>query len=91
MLGELTRLEDAVGRALIDETLAGKATDYLDQIMSLTTGIRETVLDMGRQIAGSGDDLSPRAQADSSVAALGDDVTLRLQTLTASPPRMAGG
>jgi diguanylate cyclase (GGDEF)-like protein/PAS domain S-box-containing protein len=89
MLGELTRLETMVGRALIDETLAGKTTDHLDQIMSLITGIRETVLDMGRRIAGWGDDLSPRAPSDRSVAALGDDLTLRLQTLTASPPRMA--
>jgi diguanylate cyclase (GGDEF)-like protein/PAS domain S-box-containing protein len=89
MLGELTRLETMVGRALIDETLAGKTTDHLDQIMSLITGIRETVLDMGRRIAGWEDDLSPRAPSDRSVAALGEDLTLRLQTLTASPPRMA--
>ncbi len=89
MLGELTRMENVVGRALIDETLAGTATDYLDQIMSLTTGIRETVLLMGKQIAGWGDDPTPWAQGGSSVAALHDDLTLRLQTLTASPPRMA--
>ena len=89
MLGELTRLENVVGRALIDDTLAGKATDHLDQIMSIITGIRETVLEMGRQIAGWEDDLSPRVQGDTFVAALGDDLTLRLQTLTASPPRMA--
>ncbi|WP_295444032.1 EAL domain-containing protein [uncultured Thiodictyon sp.] len=89
LLGELTGLENVVGRALVDETLAGKATDYLDQIMSIITGIRETVLEMGRRIAGWEDDLSSRVQGDHSVAALGDDLTLRLQTLTASPPRMA--
>lgn len=89
MLDELTRLEEVVGRALIDETLTGKATDYLDQIMSLIIGIRETLLEMGRQVAGWGDELAPRAPRESGVTALADDLILRLQTLTASPPRMA--
>ncbi len=89
MLDELTQLEEVVGRALIDETLAGKATDYLDQIMSLITGISETILVIGRQIAGWGDELTLQAQAESSVNALCDDLILRLQTLTASPPRIA--
>ncbi|WP_162888688.1 hypothetical protein [Dechloromonas sp. HYN0024] len=40
ILAELDRLENLVGRSLIDQTLAGKGTDHLDQIMTLTTGYR---------------------------------------------------
>jgi len=86
---ELGRLENLIGRALIDQTLAGKSTDHLDQVMTLITGYRETVLLIARQIAEQSADHSIHLRNGSPVISLIDDLTLRLQTLTASDPKIA--
>ena len=84
---ELSALENLIGRALISQTLAGKTTDHLDQIMTLVIGYRESALLIGAKIA--------RVSANNSIGgspsvlALIDDLSLRLQTLTASPPDIA--
>jgi len=86
---ELSNLENLIGRALISETMAGKTTDYLDQVMTLVTGYRESVLLIGKQIAGASSDYSVDRRGAGSVVRLIDDLSLRLQTLTASPPDIA--
>ncbi len=84
LLDELTRLEDLTSRALIEQTLAGRNTDYLDQIMALVVGYRETVMLIGKETSRTGS--SP---AYGKVVALIDDFRLRLQTMTAATPAMA--
>jgi two-component system, sensor histidine kinase and response regulator len=86
---ELVRLENYIGRALIEQALAGKATDHLDQVMTLVNGYRETVLLLARQIAEQSADHSMRQQSGSVITSLIDDLSLRLQTLTASAPEIA--
>jgi diguanylate cyclase (GGDEF)-like protein/PAS domain S-box-containing protein len=86
---QLTRLEDVISRSLIEHTLAGKRTDHLDQVMSLATGFRETLLLIGKRIAEqSAAHASDRVTGESAEALL-DDLALRLQTLTASSPEIA--
>ena len=89
ILAELANMENRVGRTLIEETLSGKGTDYLDQIMTLITGFRETMLKIGRNVAERGADVSADPQNNTPIVALIDDLKLRLQTLTASSPEIA--
>lgn len=84
LLDELTRLEDVTSRDLIDQTLAGKKTDYLDQIMALVIGYRETVMLIGKETARS----TLNLDYDKLIAMV-DDLRLRLQTMTAATPTMA--
>ena len=85
----LEDVENRVGRALIDQTLAGKATDHLDQVMTLITGYRETLLLIARQVAEhSSDHRLDQTHVEVILASI-DDLTLRLQTLTASTPEIA--
>ena len=48
---ELDKLEGLISRAMIEQTLAGKSTEHLDQVMTLVMGYRETVLLIARKIA----------------------------------------
>lgn len=50
LLEQLAVLEKLTSRALINQTLAGKSTDYLDQVMALATGYRESIMLIDRQI-----------------------------------------
>lgn len=84
LLDHLNQLEALTSRALIEQTLVGKNTDYLDQIMALTVGYRETVMMIGKEIA-----RSTSNPALATAVALIDDLRLRLQTLTAATPAMA--
>lgn len=89
LLDALTALENLTSRALIEQTLAGRNTDYLDQIMTLVVGYRETVLQIGREISrGAAAQPMSNRKAD-KVIRLIDDLRLRLQTMTASTPEMA--
>jgi PAS domain S-box-containing protein len=89
ILAELATLENLIGRILIDQTLSGKSTDYLDQIMNLITGFRETVLQIGKNIAERAVLASADPKNGNPNVALIDDLNLRLQTLTASSPEIA--
>ncbi len=89
ILAELARLEQLIGRTLIEQTLAGKATDHLDQVMTLITGFRESMLQIGKTIANRGTVAETDPQSRNSSPALIDDLNLRLQTLTASSPEVA--
>ncbi len=84
LLDELSRLETLISRALIEQALAGKSTDHLDQIMALTVGYRETVMLIGKTLAREGN-----ASRNNEPLALLDDLHLRLQTMTAATPDMA--
>ncbi|MBF0095402.1 MAG: PAS domain-containing protein, partial [Alphaproteobacteria bacterium] len=89
LMSVLADMETSIGRALIERTLAGKDTDDLDQIMALSTGYRETVFQIGRQIAEQhGERAGARSDVD-AVLALIDDLTLRVQTLSAADPEIA--
>ena len=89
IMDEMARLENIIGRTLIEQTLSGKATDYLDQIMTLITGFRETMLEIGKNIAEREVVASADPQNGNPNVALIDDLNLRLQTLTASNPEIA--
>jgi PAS domain S-box-containing protein len=89
ILAELTKLETIIGRTLIEQTLAGKSTDHLDQIMTLITGFRESMLQIGKTIAERGTVASSEPHSRNSAPALIDDLNLRMQTLTASSPEVA--
>ncbi|MBK6850055.1 MAG: response regulator [Burkholderiales bacterium] len=86
---ELTRLEDHIGSTLVEQTLAGKSVDHLEQVMTLVTGFRETLLLVARDIAEQGDDMPVRLPSQNAVVSSIDDLLLRLQTLTASSPEVS--
>lgn len=86
---QLEDLENRISRAMIDQTLAGKPTDYLDQVMTLVTGYRETVLLVARQIAEQSAHHSISSTGSDNIVSNIDDLKLRLQTLTASTPDIA--
>lgn len=89
LLEELAALEQLTSRALIEETLAGKSTDYLDQVMALVTGYRESVMLIDKEIAQEvSNPFAPTPPAGKSIAMI-DDLRLRLQTMTAATPEMA--
>lgn len=92
VLAELAALENVTGRALIDQTLAGRNTDHLDQTMALVTGYRETMLQVGKEmavVAATARSPGRDGASPSPVVALVDDLLLRLQTLTASTEDVA--
>ncbi|MEO5373916.1 MAG: response regulator [Alphaproteobacteria bacterium] len=84
LLAQLTELETIIGRAMVERTLADKKTDDLDQVMTLVTGYRESVLILGRQIAEKWSGNTIQQRNIESILSLIDDLVLRLQTLTAS-------
>jgi two-component system, sensor histidine kinase and response regulator len=89
LLDQLDAMERISSVALIEQTLAGKNTDYLDQVMALVIGYRETILLIGREIAkGAANAESARPTAETTLALIAD-LKLRLKTLTAATPEMA--
>ncbi len=89
LLNEFEKLENLTGQALIDQTMVGKPVDYLNQIIALVSGYRETVLQIGKQIAmKSGDSQSANTTQAAVIAAI-DDLALRIQGFTPASPEMA--
>ena len=86
---ELDKLETLISRAMIEQTLVGKSTEHLDQVMTLVMGYRETVLLIARKIAEQSLDHTLRRSQDETIRVQIEDLALRLQTLTASTPRIA--
>ena len=91
--GAIGALEQRISDWLIEATLAGQAVDYIDQVMVLTTGFRESLLVIGKQHAEHnlrsftvGDGTS---QLRGGMFETFDDLSLRLQTLRASEPEIA--
>ena len=90
LLDQLSAMEQLTSLALIEQTLAGKNTDYLDQVMALAIGYRETILLIDREVSKrSTNTESVQPVAETSLA-LVDDLKLRLNALTAATPEMAG-
>lgn len=83
LLEDIDRFETLISRSLIAESLAGKSTEYLDQIMALTVGYRESVLMIAKLLAQQG-----AVPDDSRIIGLLDDLYLRLQTMTVPTPEM---
>jgi hypothetical protein len=89
LLDDLTVLENLVSRALIEQTLAGKNTEYLDQIMTLIIGYRESILQISKEISqGVSNQQVPKHNTGKALF-LVDDLRLRLQTMTSATPDMA--
>lgn len=88
--GHLDRMDGLVSRWLIEHALAGRDTHFIDQLASLITGYRESLLLIGKlqaeQVETS--DLK-EAQENTKVLEAIDDLSLRLQTITASTPDIA--
>ena len=89
LLGQLALMEQITSRALIDQTLAGKNADYLDQVMALTIGYRETIMEIGREIGKSAANAESAHLVAATSVALIADLKLRLTTLTAATPELA--
>ncbi|WP_290698581.1 EAL domain-containing protein [Amphritea sp.] len=85
----ITLLEQAIGSALIKETLDGKLTNHFDQLMVLVAGLRETQLLIGKLTAEQAHLNTPDSSLLLSSENLVDDMSLRLQTLTASTTDIA--
>lgn len=83
---DLATLEQLTSQALIRQTLAGKNTDYLDQIMSLVIGYRESVMLIGREITQSA--AHPSLPSGKSIELI-EDLRLGLLTMTSTTPDMA--
>ncbi|MEW8563679.1 MAG: EAL domain-containing protein [Candidatus Thiodiazotropha sp.] len=86
---ELHSLEILVSNWMIESTLAGDDTDYYDQLLSLLTGYRESLLIIDRKTA----DLAIHnfeVEVDSNgLLQQLDTLHLRLQTITATTPEVA--
>ena len=88
---KLDKLENLISSLLIDATLAGEDTAYITQLLTLVVGYNETFLIIGKLYAefdrGTHDAAS--AASKSRVLEAIDDLSLRLQTITASTPQVS--
>ena len=99
LLARIAALEQITSRALINQALQGKRTDYLDQVMALAIGYRESIMLIGRAInletasvaseSGGVESVATARPISDKPLALIDDLKLRLKTLTAATPEMA--
>jgi len=90
---EVDALEQVISRRMIRYTMEGLDTYYVDQLLNLTTGYRESLLRISKRYA---ENYSAHARArvqddtqSGSLLAQIDDLLLRLQTITASSPDVA--
>ncbi len=87
----LDQLENLISSLLIDATLAGEDTAYITQLLTLVLGYNESFLVIGKYYAEFDHDAHDSASAESRLRLLEaiDDLTLRLQTITASTPEVS--
>jgi hypothetical protein len=86
LLGALTTLEETIARALIEQTMAARPVDHLDQAMAQLTGFRETVLLARRQLGVHG---TPGGSAGKGRAHLQmQELAVRLQGFVIATPEM---
>jgi len=89
--GDITKLEDTISKLLIKLTLEGKDVSFVEQLLALSTGYRESLLQIGRLY----DQLEPDYYLTSLEGKMCpvipplDDLSLRVYTLTASIPEVA--
>ena len=88
---QLHKLENLISRLLIDATLADEDSAYITQLLTLVLGYNESILVIGKLYAEferSAHDVASRATKLRVLGAI-DDLTLRLQTITASTPEVS--
>lgn len=90
---KLNELDTLISDWLVQLTLSGEATDYIDQVLVLTTGYRESLLHISRLHAehkyGHLNQEKTNVRQHDSINKNLKDLILRLQTLTASEPQIA--
>ncbi len=87
---ELTRLEDLIAELFVKSTLEGEDTSFVEQLLTLVVGYRESLLQIGKVFAELGQEhySLPLDGKTSPLITLFDDLILRLQTITASIPEV---
>jgi len=87
----LTKVETIISDWLIESTLAGKDTDFVTQQLTLVNGFRESLLNIDKLLAELDVDVSIGSRpARAPLTDAIDDLALRLHTITASSPLVAG-
>ncbi|MCW8886467.1 MAG: EAL domain-containing protein [Motiliproteus sp.] len=87
----IAEFEADISNQLIESTLKGEDTHFSEQILSLVSGFRENLLEVGKLHAELQSSLTMEGNTASSQFPMSviDDLLLRLQTLTASTPEVA--
>ena len=87
----LTKLENMISELLVNLTLEGEDTSFVEQLLTLVIGYRESLLQIGKLYAELGHEhyFIPLEGKTSPVIAVIDNLILRLQTITASIPDVA--
>jgi signal transduction histidine kinase/DNA-binding response OmpR family regulator/HPt (histidine-containing phosphotransfer) domain-containing protein len=88
LLEVLAALENTVARALIEQTMAARSVDHLDQAMAQLTGFRETVLLAGRQLGRPQSPANPGKPASPPRTQL-QELAVRLQGFVSATPEMS--
>ena len=88
---QLNKLENLISRLLIDATLADEDSAYITQLLALVLGYNESILVIGKLYAEFERSAHDVASSATKLRVLGaiDDLTLRLQTITASTPEVS--
>jgi PAS domain S-box-containing protein len=87
----LTSLENMIGKMLVNHTLQGEDTSFVEQQLTLVIGYRESLLQIGKLYAELGAEhyFTDLEGKTSPVVAAIEDLILRLRTITASVPDVA--
>ncbi|MEW8506433.1 MAG: EAL domain-containing protein [Candidatus Thiodiazotropha sp.] len=86
---ELHSLENLISNRMIESILSGDDTDYYDQLLSLITGYRESLLIIDKKTTElSTHNFETKIDSDDLLQHL-DTLYLRLQTISASTPEVA--
>ncbi|MCG8013821.1 MAG: hypothetical protein JAY64_19285 [Candidatus Thiodiazotropha weberae] len=86
---EITLLENLISKGMIDSTLNGTDNDYYDQLLSLVTGYRESILIIDKKTT---ELIAPTGLKNLESYNLYEELYslhLRLQTITASMPEVS--
>ncbi len=90
---QLDALEGLISEILISATLREESTHYIDQVLTLVTGYRESLLRIGKLHADHKNHYLTREDGmdggDGRILTEIDDLSLRLRTLTASEPQIS--
>jgi len=88
---EIENLENLIARLFVNHAILGENTSFIEQLLTLTVGYRESLLHIRKLFV----DLShhhyslPMKVKKTALLAIIDDLSLRLQTITASMPEVA--
>lgn len=88
---ELTGLENLIANLLVRHTLEGEDISFLEQLLTLVVGYKESLLEIGKLFAELGHEnyfLPVEGQKSPLISTI-DDLNIRLRTITASIPDIA--